>query len=48
MRESVTYQGILQEGLERGIQQGRQEGELTILRRQITCRFGGLETQLNQ
>jgi predicted transposase YdaD len=44
MRESVIYQEILQEGL----QQGRQEGEVALLMRQLTRRFGSVDTQLQE
>ncbi|OCR02073.1 hypothetical protein BCD67_07815 [Oscillatoriales cyanobacterium USR001] len=56
MRESVTYQDILQQGVQQGMQQGVQQGmqqgmqrgELAILQRQISRRFGELEPQLNE
>ena len=60
MRESVTYQDILQQGVQQGlqrgiqqgvqqgVQQGMQRGEVAILQRQISRRFGELEPQLNE
>jgi len=39
MQESVIYQKIVQQGL----QQGRKEGELALIRRQLTRRFGSLD-----
>lgn len=33
MRESVTYQMIIEEGIEQGIEQGRAQGELAAIRR---------------
>jgi len=49
MRESVTFQAILEEGEQQGPQRGRQEGELqgkrqTVLRL-LTHKFGTLETK---
>lgn len=44
MRESVTYQAILEEGAVKGREEGREEGRLDearrILLRQATRRFG--------
>ncbi|CBN56128.1 MULTISPECIES: DUF4351 domain-containing protein [Kamptonema] len=48
MRESVTYQDILQQGVQQGVQQGMQRGEVAILQRQISRRFGELEPQLSE
>jgi predicted transposase/invertase (TIGR01784 family) len=52
MRESVTYQDILeqgvQQGMQRGVQQGMQRGEVAILQRLISRRFGELEPQVNE
>ena len=42
MQESVTYQYILQ----KGIQQGLQQGELAMLRRLLISRFGALSPQI--
>ena len=42
MRESVIYQDILQKGL----QQGKQEGELAVVLRQLTRRLGTVEPQM--
>lgn len=44
MRESVTYQQILREGR----QEGRQQGELALIIRQLTRRFGAVDPQLAQ
>ena len=47
MQESVTYQYILQ----KGIQQGLQQGELAMLRRLLISRFGAspqIEEQLQR
>lgn len=48
MRESVTYQDILQQGVQQGMQQGMQRGEVAILQRLISRRFGELEPQLSE
>lgn len=52
MQESVIYQDILQRGLQQGLQQGRQEGKreeaLSLLMRQLTRRFGEVESQLQE
>ncbi|MDB9513326.1 DUF4351 domain-containing protein [Kamptonema animale CS-326] len=48
MRESVTYQDILQQGVQQGMQQGMQRGEVAILERLISYRFGELEPQLSE
>ncbi len=45
MQESVIYQDILQKGLQQGLQQGRQEEALSLLMRQLTRRFGKVESQ---
>ncbi len=42
MRESVIYQGILQEGIEKG----RQEGELSLMLKILTNRWGQLPGDL--
>ena len=44
MQESVTYQYILQ----KGIQQGLQQGELAMLRRLLISRFGALSPQIEE
>jgi predicted transposase YdaD len=44
MRESLTYQEILQEGR----QEGRQEGEVALLIRQLTRRFGELDLAVQE
>lgn len=44
MRESVIYQDIIQKGL----QQGRQEGELAVILRQLTRRIGTVEPEMQQ
>ena len=48
MRESVIYQDILQQGVRQGVQQGRGEGEASLIIRQLTRRFGELPPQLPQ
>jgi predicted transposase/invertase (TIGR01784 family) len=48
MRESVTYQDILQKGVQQGRQEGRYEGELTLLLRQLTRRLGEIAPNLKQ
>jgi predicted transposase YdaD len=52
MRESVTYQDILEQGVQKGVQQGMQQGmqrgEVAILQRLISRRFGELEPQVNE
>jgi predicted transposase/invertase (TIGR01784 family) len=42
MRESITYQKILAEGMEKGIHRGWQEGEAQLVWRQLTRRCGNL------
>jgi predicted transposase YdaD len=42
MRESVIYQDILQEGE----QKGRQEGELALILRQLTRRVGTISSEV--
>ncbi len=37
-----------QQGLIQGMQQGRQQGELTMLTRQLTRRFGPLDTAVSE
>lgn len=44
MRESVIYQDILQKGL----QQGKQEGELAVVLRQLTRRIGTVEPEVQE
>lgn len=52
MRESVTYQDILQkgvqQGLQQGLQQGRYEGEVALLMRLLAHRLGEISPQLKQ
>jgi len=49
MKESVIYQQILQEGVRQGQQLGRQEGEATLVIRQLERRFGDVDaTTLEQ
>ncbi len=43
MQESVIYQKIVQQGVQQGLQQGRKEGELALIMRQLTRRFGSLD-----
>ena len=42
MRESVTYQEILQEGERRGRTEGRLKGEQSVILRQPTRRIGNV------
>jgi predicted transposase YdaD len=44
MRESVIYQDIIQ----KGIQQGKQEGELAVVLRQLTRRLGTIEPEVQE
>lgn len=46
MKESVIYQQILQEGVRQGQQLGRQEGEASLLIRQLERRFGTIDAKL--
>ena len=46
MRESVIYQDILQEGRKEGMEAGRQEGETTLILRQLARRMGALAPEL--
>ena len=46
MRESVMYQKILREGEQQGLQRGRQEGELTLILRQLHRRLGHLPDEV--
>mgnify|MGYP006442353717 CR=1 FL=1 len=48
MEESVTYQAILQKGLERGLEQGSQREGLLLVKRQLRRRFGELSPVLEQ
>jgi predicted transposase YdaD len=52
MKESVIYQSILREGIEQGIEQGVQRGRkaelLTVSRRLLTRRLGGLEPEFEE
>jgi predicted transposase YdaD len=48
MKESVIYQSILREGIEQGLERGRQSELLTMLRRLLTRRLGGLEPQFEE
>ncbi|MFZ1028351.1 MAG: Rpn family recombination-promoting nuclease/putative transposase [Limnoraphis robusta] len=48
MRESVIYQDILQQGVRQGVQQGRGEGEASLIIRQLTRRFGELSPEVIQ
>jgi predicted transposase YdaD len=43
LRESPWYEEILKEGLEKGEKQGLQQGEASLVLRQLTKRFGELE-----
>ncbi|CAN1211491.1 DUF4351 domain-containing protein [Tumidithrix helvetica PCC 7403] len=40
MKESVTYQEILAEGKQKGLQQGLQQGQIVMLLRLLTHKFG--------
>lgn len=46
MRESVIYQDIFQKGEQRGEQRGEQKGEQRTIIRQLTRRFGELDSSL--
>lgn len=50
MRESVTYQMIIEEGIEQGIERGRPLGEISAMRRVLlhlgTQRFGQPSTDV--
>ncbi|MEA5497840.1 Rpn family recombination-promoting nuclease/putative transposase [Limnoraphis robusta] len=48
MRESVIYQDILQQGVRQGVQQGRGEGEASLIIRLLTRRFGELSPEVIQ
>lgn len=39
---------LLQEGIQQGMQQGMQQGSLSVLLRQITRRFGPLDSSTRQ
>jgi flagellar biosynthesis/type III secretory pathway protein FliH len=46
LREEGLKQGLeqgMQRGMQQGMQQGRLEGEATLLKRQISRRFGALD-----
>lgn len=45
MQESVIYQQILQKGLQQGLQQGKQEEASSLIVRQLTRRFGTVNSQ---
>nr|WP_253274344.1 DUF4351 domain-containing protein [Myxosarcina sp. GI1] len=45
MKESVTYQAILREGRQQGIQQGR-ERELALIVRQLNRRIGAVSPEV--
>ncbi len=40
MKESVTYQAILEQGMEKGIERGRHEGIVLVLLQLASSRFG--------
>ncbi len=44
MQESVIYQDILQKGEQRGLQ----KGEVAVILRQMTRRFGAIEPEVQQ
>ena len=46
MRESVIYQKIIREGVQIGKQEGRQEEASRLILRQLTRRFGVVDTTL--
>ena len=46
MQESVVYQDILQRGIDRGEQRGKQSEAFSINMRLIKRRFGQIESQL--
>ena len=48
MQESVTYQDIIQKGVQQGLQRGKQEEALLLLLRQLTRRFGEINPQLQE
>jgi len=48
MQESVIYQDILQKGLQQGEQRGLQKGEVAVILRLLTRRFGAIEPQIEQ
>jgi predicted transposase/invertase (TIGR01784 family) len=48
MRESVIYQDILQRGVQQGRQEGKREEALSLVIRQLTRRFGAINPQLQE
>lgn len=48
MRESVIYQEILQEGIEKGEQKGLHKGEIAIISRLIQRKFGVIDETTNR
>lgn len=48
MKESVTYQAILEEGVEQGVEKGKQLGELALVSRQLARRVGKVDTRLRK
>jgi predicted transposase YdaD len=52
MKESVTYQAILQEGVQQGLKQGVQQGlkqeAFSIILRQLSRRLGAVEPQMQE
>ncbi|MBW4504643.1 MAG: Rpn family recombination-promoting nuclease/putative transposase [Scytonema hyalinum WJT4-NPBG1] len=48
MQESVIYQDILQKGLQQGEQRGLQKGEVAVILRLLTRRFGAIEPEVQQ
>ena len=48
MQESVIYQDIIQRGEERGLRIGKQQGEATLILRQLLRRFGEIPIDIEQ
>lgn len=48
MQESVIYQDILQKGVQLGRQEGRREEAISLLIRQLTRRFGAIDSELQE
>ncbi|MDS3861018.1 Rpn family recombination-promoting nuclease/putative transposase [Thermosynechococcaceae cyanobacterium BACA0444] len=48
MRESVTYRELVETSEQRGIQRGRQEGEVLLTLRQLNHKFGPLSEDMSQ
>lgn len=48
MKESVTYQAILEEGVEKGLERGKQLGERALVARQLTRRVGKVDARLRK